>query len=300
MNKLIRNIKHPRELTIKILDRLSFLIPTDRLYLRIRYFLFMKKPLHLRKPETFNEKLQWLKLYNRNPLYTTLVDKYEVKDYVAKKIGSEHIIPTLGVWNSADEIDFDSLPDKFVMKCTHDSGGLIICKDKSKLNIASARKVLEKTLKRSYYSVSREWPYKNVKRRIIAEKFMQDEHSQILNDYKFFCFDGKVKVLFIATDRGIDTRFDFFDTDFNHLDIVNGHPMSDRKIEKPATFDEMLAIAEKLSQGIPHVRVDLYEINGKVYFGELTFSHWGGTIPFEPEVWDYKFGSWITLPQKRS
>lgn len=299
MNKLIRNIKRPRDLSIKILGWLSWLIPSDSLYLRMRYFLFMKKPLHLKKPKTFNEKLQWLKLYDRNPLYTSLVDKYEVKEYVAERIGREHIIPTIGVWDSVEEIDFDSLPDKFVLKCTHDSGGLLLCKDKSMLNIQEVRRSLNKVLKRNYYKVGREWPYKNVRHRIIAEAYMKDEKSVILNDYKFFCFDGEVKILFVATDRGVDTRFDFFDRDFNHLDIINGHLMSEKKIEKPSKFDEMISIAETLSKDIPHVRVDLYEINEVVYFGEMTFSHWGGTVPFEPEEWDYKLGRWLKLPQKR-
>jgi len=176
---------------------------------------------------------------------------------------------------------------------------LLLCKDKSMLNIQEVQRSLNKVLKRNYYKVGREWPYKNVRRRIIAEAYMKDEKSAVLNDYKFFCFDGKVKILFVATDRGVDTRFDFFDRDFNHLDIINGHPMSEKKIEKPLKLDEMISIAETLSKDIPHVRVDLYEINEVVYFGEMTFSHWGGTVPFTPEEWDYKLGSWLKLPRKR-
>ncbi len=259
----------------------------------------MGRCLRLENPQTYTEKLQWLKLYHRDPLYTKLVDKFEVKKYVAERIGEEHIIPTLGVWDSFDEIDFNSLPSKFVLKCTHDSGGLLICKDRSLLDIPSASKLFNNALNQDYFKLSREWPYKHMKHRIIAEEYMEDSQTGALNDYKFFCFNGKVKILFIATDRGVDTRFDFFDRDFNHLNIVNGHIMSDKKITKPSTFDEMIKIAEKLSENIPHVRVDLYEINGRVYFGEMTFFHWGGMMPFEPQEWDYKIGEWLELPKNK-
>ena len=260
-----------------------------------------RRKLDLRHPSTFTEKLQWLKLNYRNPLYTRLVDKYEVKQYVAEKIGEEYIIPTLGVYESFDEIDFDKLPDSFVLKCTHDSGGLVIVKDKSKLDIASARKTIESSLKRNFYLQSREWPYKNVKPRIIAESYMEDSKTAELRDYKFFCFDGEVKAMFIATERqkqGEDVKFDFFDADFNHLPFRQGHDHAAVMPEKPVCFDEMKKLAGELSKGFPEVRIDFYEVDGRVYFGEFTFFHFGGFMKFEPEEWDRKFGEWIKLPEK--
>ncbi len=270
----------------------------DKAYIKIEYRLRMGKKLNLKNPQTFNEKLQWLKLYNRKPEYTKMVDKYDAKAYVAERIGEEYIIPTIGVWDKFEDIDFDSLPDQFVLKCTHDSGGLVICRDKSKLDIEDAKKKIEKSLQRKYYLSGREWPYKNVKPRIIAEAYMEDTATAELRDYKFFCFDGQVKALFIATERASkteETKFDFFDENFNHLPFTNGHPNAAVIPEKPVNFEKMKELAGKLSVGIPHLRVDFYEVNGKIYFGELTFSHWGGMMPFEPEEWDETFGSWIQI-----
>ena len=227
-----------------------------------------------------------------------MVDKYEAKKYVADKIGEEYIIKTLGVWDKFDDIDFSTLPNQFVLKTTHDSGGVVICKDKSTFDIKIAKEKLEKTLKRNYCFMNREWPYKNVKPRIIAEEYMVDESGYELKDYKFFCFDGKVKVLFVAKDRtkaNEETKFDFFDENFNHLPFTNGHPNSEPPYVKPQNFEKMKELAEVLSKDIPHLRVDFYNINGKIYFGELTFFHWSGLTPFEPEEWDYKLGSWINL-----
>jgi len=267
----------------------------DRQLLHLMYLTRMGKRLNLKNPRTFNEKLQWLKLHNRKPEYTRMVDKYEAKKYVAEKIGEEYIIPTLGVWERFDDIDFDSLPDQFVLKCTHDSGGLVIVKNKSKLDRDAARNVIERCLKKQYYLQNREWPYKNVKPRIIAEKYMVDAISAELRDYKFFAFNGSVELMFIATDRGTDTRFDFYDSEFQHLSIVNGYPNASKEIGKPANFEKMKLLAGQLSVGIPHLRVDFYEVNGKVYFGELTFFHWSGMVPFEPESWDLKLGELIDL-----
>ena len=225
-----------------------------------------------------------------------MVDKYEAKEYVKKIIGEEYIIPTLGVWDNFDEIDFDKLPNQFVLKTTHDSGGIVVCKDKTKLDLNVARKKLEKSLQHNFFYEHREYPYKDVKPRIIAEKFMVDESGTELKDYKFFCFDGIVKMLFVATDRPFDTRFDFYDMDFKHLPFKQGHPLATKEIRKPNGFEEMKRIASTLSKGIPHVRVDLYDINGKIYFGELTFFHFSGNVPFEPKEWDYKIGEWLKLP----
>ena len=273
------------------------LIFGDEIYVRVEYFIVFGKRLRLKNPQTYSEKLQWLKLHEGDPIYTRMVDKAEAKKYVTEIIGEEYIIPTYGVWNHFDEIDFDKLPDQFVLKTTHDSGGVIICKDKKTLDKNAAKVKLEKSLKNDYYYTSKEWPYKNVVPRIIAEKYMEDESGELC-DYKLFCFDGKMKALFIATDRftsGEDTKFDFFDENFNHLPFTNGHPNATKPIKKPESFQQMKDLAEKLSQKIPHVRVDFYCTNGKIYFGELTFFHWGGFKRFEPEEWDFKFGEWFKL-----
>lgn len=284
----------------KILGLLKWM--PDKQYLQLYYFIKFKKLLDLENPKTYNEKLQWLKLYDRNPEYTKLVDKYEVKAYVAEKIGEEYIIPTLGVWNSVEDIDFDALPDQFVLKCTHDSGGLVICRDKSKLNIEEAKRELNSSLKSNFYYIGREWPYKNVKPRILAESYMEDAATGELNDYKFYCFDGVAKVMLVATDRqkeGEEAKYDFYNMDFEHLGFRRGHPNSTKPVKKPETFEHMRMLAEKLSNGFPQLRVDFYEVNGKNYFGELTLFPGNGTTPFEPEEWDYTLGDWITLPEKK-
>lgn len=299
MNLLNKN-KIPRRIWRRFTRSKLYNYIPDKWAVKIKYRNNFLKKLDLKNPVTFNEKLQWLKLYDRRPEYTQMVDKIAAKEYVAERIGEKYIIPTLGAWESFDEIDFDTLPDQFVLKCTHSSGDAVVCKDKSKLDKEKAKEVLEKSLHKDFYIISREWPYKNVKRLIFAETYVEDEVTKEAADYKFFCFDGEVKALFIATDRPHDTRFDFFDTEFNHLPIVNGHPNSDKKIEKPANYDLMLKLASELSKGIPHVRVDLYEINGKVYFGELTFFHYAGFVPFKPASWDKTFGDWLTLPDKKT
>ena len=257
--------------------------------------------LDLDNPKTYNEKLQWLKLYYHDPLYTTLVDKYAVKQYVEEKIGKEYLIPTLGVWNRFKDIDFNTLPGQFVLKCTHDSGGLVICKDKLRFNIEKARETINRCLNHNFYYSGFEWPYKDVKPRIIAEQYMEDTKTKELRDYKFFCFDGVVKYLFIATDRQNreEPYFDFFDADFNYLDMRQGHPNAPIMPEKPQCFEEMKRLAAILSKDIPQVRVDFYEVDGKVYFGEMTFFHHGGWTKFDPEEWDVIFGNEIKLPEKK-
>lgn len=297
LRKLKAAIINPKKLVLWTLNRCAKLLP-DKLYLKLKFRLHMNKWIDFDNPQTFNEKLQWLKLNDRNPLYVSMVDKVDAKKYVASIIGEEHIIPTLGVYNSFEEIDFDKLPNQFVLKCSHDSGGVIICKDKSQLDMDNARKVLSNGLKRNYYYQTREWPYKNVKPRIIAEQFMVDESGIELKDYKYYCFDGKVKMMFVATGRPYDTRFDFFDTNFNHLPVKQGYDWADKPISKPLGFDEMISLAEKLSKNIPHVRIDFYDINGQIYFGEMTFFDSSGWTPLEPVEWDYKMGSWINLPKQ--
>ena len=305
-NKFIRGLKKIKKNPWKVFFYLSekgFLDwLDDEHYLHIIYRAnFDGKRLNLEDPKTFNEKLQWLKLYDRRPEYTLMVDKYEAKIYAAKLIGDEYIIPTLGVWDHFDEIDFDSLPDRFVLKCTHDCGGLVICKDKSLFDKTAAKKKIETSLKKNYYKTLREWPYKDVKPRIIAEKYMEDSKTHDLRDYKFFAFDGVPRAMFIATERqnsSTETRFDFFDMDYQHLDFRNGHPNADILPPKPETFEEMKKLAGILSKGIPQLRVDFYEVDGHVYLGELTFAHWSGMVPFDPPEWDRQFGDWITLPSK--
>ena len=295
--------KHPTKLFIRIGQNSFLRKMSDEKYLKLIFKDKFGYALDLKNPQTFNEKLQWLKLYDRKPIYTTMVDKYDVKKYVADAIGEEYIIPTLGVWESFDEIDFDALPEQFVLKCTHDSGGLVICRDKSKLNKASAKEKIDRCMKRNYYWANREWPYKDVKPCIIAEKYMEDEETAELRDYKFFSFDGDTKAMFIATERANEneeTKFDFFDMDYNHLDFRNGHPNATTLPAKPQNFELMHALADKLSIGIPQVRVDFYEVNGQVYFGEMTFFHWSGLKPFEPKEWDKIFGEWIKLPEKEN
>lgn len=271
-------------------------VEKDVKYLKILYRYRIGKKLNLDNPKTFNEKIQWLKLYDRKDLYTQIVDKYEVRKYIEDKIGGEYLIPLLGVYDSFDEINFELLPKQFVIKCTHDSGGLVICKDKNKLNIEKARKKINKCLNRNYFYNTREWPYKNVKPRIIIEKYMVDESRTELKDYKFFCFNGEIKALFVATDRDVDTRFDFYDIEFNKLPLKQYYKNGIKKVNKPKGYEEMLTLASKLSRGFPHVRVDFYDINGEIYFGELTLSHFSGMKKFEPEKYDYLFGSYIKLP----
>lgn len=274
----------------------------DKAYLSIIYRANLGQKMDWKHPKTFNEKLQWLKLYDRNPVYSTMVDKYEAKQFVADRIGSQHVVPLLaGPWDSFDEIDFDALPEQFVLKTTHDCGGVWICKDKQTMDKQAAKVFIEKHLKRDYYTTGREWPYKNVKPRIFAEQFLAELEDD-LRDYKFFCFDGVPKMMFIASERQSkeqETKFDFFDMDFNHMPIINGHPNSPHPIEKPVHWERMKELAAILSAGIPQVRVDFYECNGHLYLGELTFSHWGGFVAFEPEEWDEKLGSWINLPKRK-
>lgn len=298
----------------------------DKLYLSLQYRCRMGRKLHLDNPQTFNEKIQWLKIHDRNPLYPTLVDKVAVKEWAAAKIGEEYIIPTLAVWDSVDGIDLDALPERFVLKCTHDSGSAVLCTDKASFDLEAAKKRLAERLALDYGARFREWPYSKVPRRVIAEEYIEGDtlanarydkenewsdnkqtavcHTEVedrayLADYKFFCFSGKPELLFIATERNnplTETRFDFFDEEFRHIDVRNGHPNADVPPQKPEGFEKMKRLAATLSEGLPFVRVDFYEADGKVYFGEMTLYHWSGLRPFEPEEYDLTFGKMIKLP----
>ena len=272
----------------------------DKEFIEKMFKATMDYPLNLENPKSFNEKLQWLKLYDRNPLYTKLVDKYKVREYISEKIGEDYLIPLLGVWDDPEEIDFDSLPNKFVLKCNHNSGlGMCICTDKSKIDIKKVKNELKSGLAQNYYLNGREWPYKNISRKIICEKYMTDETGKNLRDYKFYCFDGKPKIVGIYQDRNSDkeTTGDFFDMNFEWVNLRFGMPNALNKPQKPQKFQEMIKIAEILSEGMPEVRVDLYISNNKIYFGELTFFDGGGFDKIEPLEWDYKLGSWIKLPK---
>ena len=271
---------------------------SDKTFLKMSYRINMGKKLDLENPKTFNEKLQWLKLYDRKPIYTTMVDKYEVKKYVANLIGEEYIIPTLGVWDRFEDIDFDALPNQFVLKCTHDSGGLVICKDKSQLDIKYAKSKINKCLKRNFYWLGREWPYKNVKPRIIAEKLIQDSTCETmeLTDYKFYCFNGEPKFMYISKDVAKDPKTDFFDMEYNRLDMRMRDPNSDVPPSKPICFEKMIEISKILSKNIPHLRVDFYFSNKNIYVGELTFFHCGGFVSIKPDSWNKIIGGWLKLP----
>ncbi len=275
----------------------------DETYLKRLFKLRMGYELNLEEPKTYNEKLQWLKLYDRKPIYTDMVDKYEAKKYVAAIIGEEYIIPTLGVWDKVEDIDFNSLPNQFVLKCTHDSGGLVICRDKKNLDLDSVRAKLERSLKRDYFIYSREWPYKNVKHRIIAEQYMETGGDTDLIDYKFYCFNGEPKFLYIshglsnhATARISYVSFDWKKQPFKRNDYADFEELP----PKPINFDKMIELSRKLSVGVAFLRVDFYEINGKIYFGELTFFPGAGLTKFDPSEWDEKLGEWIKLPQKKA
>lgn len=273
----------------------------DREYLERRFRAELGKSLDLDNPRTFNEKLQWLKLYNRKPEYTMMVDKYKVREYIARTLGEEYLIPLLGVWDDPDEIDFDALPNQFVLKCNHNSGlGMCICKDKSKLDIPKVKAELRKGLKENYYIRHREWPYKDVQRKIIAEKYLTNDGDESeLSDYKVLCFNGKAKLIEIH--RGRFSKYhtqDFYDTEWNKTAFEQpGISLSDENMERPPFADKMLELSEKLAEGIPHVRIDWYYTGGGLKFGEITFydgAGFDGFIDNQDEI----IGSWITLPEK--
>lgn len=272
----------------------------DKQYYRLRYFFMLGKMPNTENPSLYTEKLQWLKLNDRNPLYTKLVDKYEVKKYISNIIGEGYTIPTIGVWNSPDDIDFTSLPNKFVLKTTFGGGGdgVVICRDKESANLDSLREKICKSFNTNPYLREREWPYKNVPHRIIAEQYMEDDSGE-LRDYKFYCFNGVPKVMLLASNRFTNHNFNYYDMDFNVLPITSAKGShSDISFERPANFDEMKDIAVKLSSGFIHVRVDLYYCEGKVYFGELTLYDSSGFDDLNSNEWNQRFGDWIELPLK--
>lgn len=304
LKKLTSVIRNPSKIVVKLgKSSIGELVP-DKVFLRAMYRASTGKKLNIDAPKGFNEKLQWLKLHDRNPKYINLVDKVEAKKYVQEVIGEEHIIPTIGVWNTFDEIDFSALPEQFVLKCTHDSGTVEIVKNKCTFDVKSARIRFQNALARNHYYGGREWPYKYVKPRIIAEKYMEDytssETGGELVDYKFYCFQGKPRFLYIATanfcngvknDKMMYKWLDWSDTPFKRPD----HAALQYDVKPPEKIEEMIQLAEKLSCGFPFVRTDFYYINDTVYFSELTFYPGSGVGLFEPESWEDEIGSWITV-----
>lgn len=272
----------------------------DKLYLRLLYRFKLGRRLNLKNPTRFTEKLQWLKLYDHNPLYNKIVDKYEVKSYISNLIGSEYVIPTLGLWNRPEDIDWDSLPEKFVLKTTDGGGGtgVVICRSKSNLNVPKAVARLKSSMSTDIlYKLLREWPYKDIPTRIIAEKYLEDESGE-LRDYKFYCFNGEPKVMLLASDRFSAHNFNYYDMDFNQLPIhsaVGGK--ADIEFDRPARFEEMKELARKLSKDFAHVRVDLYYAENKIYFGELTLYDSSGYDNLSSDEEDLRWGSWLNLPQ---
>lgn len=276
----------------------------DREFLQMIYKARMGKELNLDNPQTFNEKLQWLKLYNRRPEYTMMADKFLVRDYIAKTLGEKYLIPLLGVWDDPDEIDFDALPDRFVLKCNHNSGlGMCICKDKSKLDLDKVRKGLRRGLKQDYYLTGREWPYKDIPRKIVCEQYMEDAKTGTLDDYKVFVFNGKALCIQVDYDRFTDHHRNFYTTNWEYMPFTTCYPTNpNHVVERPKELEKMLGLAEKIAKELnnsPFVRTDFYIVDGHLYFGEITFYHGSGYKKFIPEEWDTTLGSWISLPEKK-
>ena len=281
---------------MSVINDLLKVLP-DKIFLQLQYYRHTGKRLNLKNPKTFNEKIQWLKLYNRKDEYTHMVDKYEAKRYVASVIGEEYIIPTLGIWESPDDIDFEQLPDQFVLKCTHNSGlGMYICKDKASIDIENVKSELKRGLKQNYYYTSREWPYKNVKPRIIAEQYMEDESGYELKDYKIFCFSGEPRLIEVDYNRFQGHKRNIYNLDWKLLDVEIEYPHDmNHIIEKPDNMDKMLELAKKLSNDIPFLRVDFYNVNGKIFFGELTFFHGAGYEKISPESFEETISTWLKV-----
>lgn len=302
MSQIIKAIKNPKK-AVKVvlndlLSRFAYLIKDDEKYIRMKWRLNMDYPLNLENPTTFSEKLQWLKLHDHNPLYTTLVDKVAVKEYVANILGEEYIIPTIAVYDKPEDIDWNALPDQFVMKCTNDSASVVICKNKANLDKDRIIKRFRKCLKHNYYFKGREWPYKGVPRRIIVEKYIEPRpNTKDLPDYKFFCFNGEPKYCQVISGRGSKMCIDFFDKDWNHQPYHEPHnyPFADVEPQKPTNLSQMWEAATKLSEGKAFSRIDFYDVGSNVFFGEITFFPTGGMGGFDPEDYDAVFGQMINL-----
>lgn len=302
IKNIFTSIQHPWKFVFNVFRRVPQLIP-DKLFLQVKYRVQMDRWPNLANPQTFTEKINWLKLNNRKPIYTKMVDKYEAKTFVASQIGGEYIIPTLGIWETPEQIDWNSLPDQFVLKTTHGGGsnGIIVCTDKSKLNKEQSIAKLNKALKSNIFLYFREWPYKNVPKRIIAETFMKDDKDPLgssLTDYKFYCFNGEPMYCQVIRDRNTKETIDFYDMEWNHMPFIGLNRMANNglfPVAKPKHLEKLISICRQLSNGIPFLRVDLYLINDKEYFGELTFYPASGFGVFTPSEWDAKLGDLIKL-----
>ena len=271
---------------------------SDEEFLKKVFPKYMGYPLDLENPKTFSEKLQWLKVNYRNPIQTVMVDKHEAKNFIAERVGSQYIIPTLAVWDSVEDIDFDALPNQFVLKSTHDSGGIVICKDKSSLDFEAAKAKLSVSLKRDYSKIAREWAYQNVPRRIIAEEYISELGKDDLLDYKMYSFHGEPKLTVVCSDRfsKTGTRMNFYDINWKPMGIHFGHyPPLPTEFPKPATYEEMKRLTAELSKDCPFLRVDFYEIKGRLFIGELTFFPGAGFEKFRPMSKDYELGEWLHL-----
>jgi len=272
----------------------------DKLFVNLFYREAYGYFPNLNNPKTFDEKLQWYKLYYRVPLMTTLTDKYEVRRYLEDKGFSGILNELYGVYNSVDKIDFSKLPERFVIKATHGSGMNIICKDKESLNWETSRRLMNKWLKRNWYHFGREWPYKNIRPRLICEKYLENKEFEELIDYKFYCYNNKPEMLFVCTGRfsAGGLKYSAYDMDWNRISVYKGRPSSDIVMEKPDNLQAMITIASELCQGFPFIRVDLYSVKGKIVFGELTFYPDSGIVPFTPDKYNYFFGDLFILPDK--
>ncbi len=292
----VNNLFGSRNIRLAILTFLKF-IP-DKQMIQLEYRLKIKKKLNLNPPRTFNEKLQWLKLYDRKDIYTVMADKYKVRDYIKDKIGEQYLVPIYGVWDDIEEVPFDKLPNEFVIKCTHDSGSVVVCRNKNELNIPEVKKFLNGRLKKNSFWYGREWPYKNIKPRIIVEKLLKDSNNLNLPVYKLFCFNGEPKIIQqIQNDKNPDETVDYYDILWNRINMRQRFPNSNNSIEKPKKLDEMISIAKKLSKDIPFLRIDFYVVNDEIVFSEHTFYTDAGYSIFEPESenWDERLGEWIEL-----
>lgn len=292
-------------IAIRICKKLKPLFPSEALYLKARFRLEMGYSLDLKHPKTFSEKIQWLKLYNRRPEYTTMVDKFAVKDFVADKIGAEYMIPTLGVWETPEEIEWDKLPDRFVLKTTHGggSGGVVICRDKAKLDKQKVTEKLRAALRQDIAYYSCEWPYKNVPRRIIAEEYLDPAPNvEDLPDYKWYCFDGEPRYCQVIQDRRRKETIDFFDTEWNHQEFVGLNPAAGLAAvtpTRPKNLEVQIEIARKLSKDMPFSRIDLYEVGENEYFGEITLYPASGFGTFTPWQYNEILGAMLNLPGEK-
>lgn len=306
MSRLMNAIKHPKDVMLWAFTSCSKLWP-NKFYLSRIYRWRTGNKMNWENPRSYNEKCNWMKLYHRNPQYALLADKIEAKKYVESVLGPGNTFPLIAVYDKVEDIDFDKLPNQFVIKANHDSGGLCICKDKSKgiivrgksddhrnLSYDEVRKILKKSLKTNYYWRNREWPYKNIKRRILVEQFMQQSDGSGLNDYKFFCFNGEPKYVWMGTNY-TPMHFDVYSADWTNQHVEWGYVNAPCDVPPPPGYEQMLEMARKLSKGFPHVRVDFFNIDGKIYVGEFTFYTWAGLTPFKPAEWDQKFGDLIDL-----